>query len=99
MKLDDPQTVSQYPSLRELYAKYGAEGLTVLAFPTEQGYFEPDDDETIRAKSKEYYAFGDYPKAVVFDKVKAITANVVGLIHSIHRSICWDRAPIRSTVR
>lgn len=33
------------------------------------GWFEPDDDETVRAKSKEYYGFGDYPKSVVFDKV------------------------------
>lgn len=53
MKLDDPQTISQFPSLLEVFNKYSAAGLHVLAFPTEQGYFEPDDDETIRAKVKE----------------------------------------------
>ena len=37
MKIDDPQTVSQMPSLAELYKKYSDKGLRVLAFPTEQG--------------------------------------------------------------
>ena len=87
LKLDDPQTVSQFPALREIFDKYADAGLNVLIFPTEQvhtagqfsvtavilrllqGYFEPDDDETVRAKAKEYFGFGRYPRAVVFDKV------------------------------
>lgn len=69
MKLDDPQTTSQFPALLEMYKKYSSEGLHVLIFPSEQGYFEPDDDETCRAKAKEYYGLGDEPRAVVFDKV------------------------------
>ena len=69
MKLDDPQTSIQYPALTEIFNKYSKDGLNILVFPTEQGYYEPDDDETCRAKAKEYYGFGDYPKAVVFDKV------------------------------
>ena len=69
MKIDDPQTVLQFPTLKEIYNKYAKDGLNVHAFPTEQGWFEPDDDETCRAKAKEYYGFGDYPGAAVFDKV------------------------------
>jgi len=69
MKIDDPQTVLQFPDLLEIYNKYSSKGLNVLAFPTEQGWFEPDDDETVRAKAKEQLFFGDYPHAVVFDKV------------------------------
>jgi glutathione peroxidase len=69
MKIDDPQTVSQFPQLTEIFNKYSSEGLNVLAFPTEQGWFEPDDDETCRAKAKEFFGFGQYPAAVVFDKV------------------------------
>lgn len=71
MKIDDPQTVTQFPSLLEIYEKYSGEGLNVLGYPTEQGWFEPDDDETCREKSKVYYGFGSYPHAVIFDKVSA----------------------------
>jgi glutathione peroxidase len=69
MKIDDPQTILQFPDIMEIYKRYKSQGLNVLAFPTEQGWFEPDDDETCRAKAKEFYGFGDYPQAVVFDKV------------------------------
>lgn len=69
MKLDDPQTAFQFPGLTDLYNQYGKRGLNVLIFPTDQGWFEPDDDETCRLKAKEYYQFGDFPHAVVFDKV------------------------------
>jgi hypothetical protein len=41
-------------------------------FPSEQGWFEPDDDETCRAKVQEYFQLGDYPHAVVFDKVSIL---------------------------
>lgn len=69
MKIDDPQTVNQFPGLLEVYNKYKDQGLNVQGFPTEQGWFEPDDDETCREKSKVYYGFGDYPHASIFDKV------------------------------
>jgi len=71
MKIDDPQTVTQFPSLLEIYQKYSDQGLNVLGYPTEQGWFEPDDDETCREKAKVYYGFGSYPHAVIFDKVCA----------------------------
>lgn len=69
MKIDDPQTVLQFPDLQEIYTKYKAAGLNVHAFPTEQGWFEPDDDETCRLKAKEVFKFGDYPNSVCFDKI------------------------------
>ena len=73
MKIDDPQTVNQFPELAEIFRTYRNQGLNVHAFPTEQGWFEPDDDETCRLKAKEYYSFGDvYPNSVVFDKVSYV---------------------------
>ena len=72
MKLDDPQTSTQFPALKEIFEKYSNDGLNVLVFPSEQGYYEPDDDETCRTKAKQYYGFGDYPNAVVFDKVDVL---------------------------
>lgn len=68
MKIDDPQT-SQFSEIAEVYNRYKSEGLNALSFPSDQGWFEPDDDETVRIKGKEYYGFGDYPNAVIFDKV------------------------------
>lgn len=72
MKLDDPQTVSQFPMLVEIYEKYKSQGVNAIAFPTEQGWFEPDDDETCRLKAKEYFKFGEFPRSVVFDKVSCM---------------------------
>ena len=83
MKIDDPQTVTQFPTLLEIYKKYSPQGLNVHAFPTEQGWFEPDDDETCRAKGKEYYGFGDYPSAVVFDKVDLLGPSANPLYSAI----------------
>lgn len=37
MKIDDPQTMLQFPSINEIYAKYSKDGLNAMAFPTEQG--------------------------------------------------------------
>eukprot|EP01038_Epipyxis_sp_PR26KG_P007217 gene7217-9848_t len=83
MKIDDPQTVLQFPDLLEIYKKYSKDGLTVHAFPTEQGWFEPDDDETCRAKAIEYYGFGDYPKSVVFDKVDILGPSAHPLFNQL----------------
>lgn len=87
MKIDDPQTVTQFPNLLEIYKKYVKEGLNVHAFPTEQGWFEPDDDETVRAKSKEYYGFGNYPTSVVFDKVDLLGPSAHPLYSALTKSL------------
>ena len=87
MKIDDPQTVTQFPNLLEIYKKYKSQGLNVHAFPTEQGWFEPDDDETVRAKSKEYYGFGDYPTSVVFDKVDVLGPSAQPLYSALTKSL------------
>ena len=36
MKIDDPQTVLQFPDLLEVYKRYAGQGLNIHAFPTEQ---------------------------------------------------------------
>ena len=90
MKIDDPQTVNQFPELAEIFRTYRNQGLNVHAFPTEQGWFEPDDDETCRLKAKEYYSFGDvYPNSVVFDKVWGIHYYIIYiyLIYTINYHI------------
>lgn len=87
MKIDDPQTVTQFPNLLEIYKKYKNQGLNVHAFPTEQGWFEPDDDETVRAKSKEYYGFGNYPTSVVFDKVDILGPSAHPLYSALTKSL------------
>ena len=87
MKIDDPQTVTQFPNLLEIYKKYAKEGLNVHAFPTEQGWFEPDDDETVRAKSKEYYGFGNYPTSVVFDKVDLLGPSAHPLYSALTKTL------------
>ena len=87
MKIDDPQTVTQFPNLLEIYKKYKTQGLNVHAFPTEQGWFEPDDDETVRAKSKEYYGFGNYPTSVVFDKVDLLGPSAHPLYSALTKSL------------
>lgn len=83
MKIDDPQTSQQFPSLLEIFNKYSKDDLKVVLFPTEQGYFEPDDDETCRAKAKEYYGFGDYPRAVVFDKIDILGPSAHPLYNAL----------------
>ena len=47
-------------------------GLRVWAVPTEQGYYEPDVSELVRAKAYSQFGFGTYPTAVVFDKIDVI---------------------------
>lgn len=88
MKIDDPQTVVQFPELAEIFRKYSKEGLNVQAFPTEQGWFEPDDDEACRAKAKEYYTFGDvYPNSVVFDKIDLLGPSQHPLYKALTRAL------------
>ena len=47
-------------------------GLRVWAVPTEQGYYEPDVSELVRAKAYQQFGFGTYPTAVVFDKIDVV---------------------------
>ena len=86
MKIDDSQTQLQFPSLAEIYRKYKKEGLGVLAFPSEQGWFEPDDDETIRDKSKIYYNFGDPPQCAVFDKIDFLGPSAHPLYNALTKN-------------
>ena len=65
VKFDDPESTQQMPGLQDLVSKYASEGLHVLAFPTDQGWFEADDSNTLRIKFKQVYNFGQYPTAVV----------------------------------
>jgi glutathione peroxidase len=86
MKIDDSQTQLQFPSLAEIFRKYKKEGLGVLAFPSEQGWFEPDDDETIREKSKVYYNFGDPPQCAVFDKIDFLGPSAHPLYNALTKN-------------
>ena len=43
VKFDDPETLEALPGLKKLLSAFAADGLHVLAFPTDQGWFEPDD--------------------------------------------------------
>ena len=58
-----------------LLEKYGSSGAHVLAFPTDQGWFEPYENNALRLNFKSTYDFGQYPTAVVFDKVRARAAH------------------------
>ncbi|CAM9145126.1 unnamed protein product [Discosporangium mesarthrocarpum] len=83
-KIDDPESLKQMPSITKIAQRYANEGLTVLLFPTDQGYFEPDEDRVVRVKFYQFYGFGQYPRAVVFDKV-----DIVGnTIHPFYRYLC-----------
>eukprot|EP00597_Dinobryon_sp_UTEXLB2267_P005590 CAMPEP_0170080412 /NCGR_PEP_ID=MMETSP0019_2-20121128/16563_1 /TAXON_ID=98059 /ORGANISM="Dinobryon sp., Strain UTEXLB2267" /LENGTH=185 /DNA_ID=CAMNT_0010294383 /DNA_START=375 /DNA_END=932 /DNA_ORIENTATION=+ len=98
MKIDDPQTVLQFPDLLEIFNKYADKGLNVLAFPTEQGWFEPDDDETVRAKAKEQMNFGRYPNAVVFDKVDILGPSANPLYSALTKELATPNGYGRITL-
>lgn len=83
-KIDDPESLHQMPAITKLAAKYGSDGLNVLLFPTDQGYFEADEDRVVRIKYYQYYGFGQYPRAVVFDKVDIVGST----IHPFYRYLC-----------
>lgn len=70
--MDDPLAGMNLVSLRYLTSKYFTSGLRVWAFPTDQGYYEPDVAELIRAKAYQQFGFGQYPAAIVFDKVDVL---------------------------
>ncbi|CAM9916528.1 unnamed protein product [Ectocarpus sp. 12 AP-2014] len=83
-KLDDPEALHQMPGITKLASEYSKDGLNVLLFPTDQGTFEADEDRVVRIKFYQFYGFGQYPKAVVFDKI-----DIVGnTIHPFYRYLC-----------
>jgi glutathione peroxidase len=75
VKFDDPITLDMMPALTDLHDRYSKEGLHVLSFPTDQGWFEADDDDSLRLKFKQVYGFGRYPSAVVLDKADLLGTN------------------------
>jgi len=79
VKLDDPETLDQLPALNALHSRLAPDGLHVLAFPTDQGWFEADDSNTLRLKFKSVYGFGQFPSAVVFDKADLLGGNALPL--------------------
>ena len=72
IKMDDPIAGENFNALRYVAREYAERGLRVWAFPTEQGYYEPDVSELVRAKAYQQFGFGTYPTAVVFDKIDVI---------------------------
>jgi len=83
-KIDDPASLQQMPALVAVTQLYGKKGLGVLAFPTDQGYFEPDDNDVIRIKNYQFHGFGQYPIAVMFDKI-----DIVGnTAHPLYKFLC-----------
>ncbi|KAJ1454456.1 thioredoxin-like protein [Pelagophyceae sp. CCMP2097] len=88
IKMDDPQAGQNFQALRAMAATYYEQGLRIWAFPTDQGYFEPDVAEMVRAKAYQSYGFGQYPTAVVFDKI-----DIVGkTTHPLYRRLTTELA-------
>jgi len=69
LKTDDPEGTRQLPPLAYLTTKYASKGLRVLAFPTDQGWYEPEVSDIVRLRALQTFGFGAFPNAVVFDKV------------------------------
>ena len=79
VKFDDPETVKQLPNLQGFVDSYAKQGLRVLAFPTDQGWFEADDSDSLRLKFKSTFGFGQFPVAMVFDKADLLGGNAIPL--------------------
>jgi len=87
VKYDDPETTAQLPALQGLVETYSKQGLRVLAFPTDQGWFEADDSATLRLKFKQAFNFGQYPVAMVFDKADLLGSNSLPLYSWLTRAL------------
>ena len=79
VKYDDPVTLEMLPGLKVMLEKFSQKGLHVLAFPTDQGWFEAEDSNTLRLMFKSTYDFGQFPEAVVFDKADLLGTNALPL--------------------
>jgi glutathione peroxidase-family protein len=83
-KLDDPIAMQQMPDITAAAGKYGREGLHVLIVPTDQGYFEADEDRVVKIKFYQFHGFGQYPVAAVLDKT-----DIVGnTAHPLYKYMC-----------
>lgn len=87
VKFDDPVTLDQMPGFKTLLKQYAASGLNVLAFPTDQGWFEALDSDTLRLQFKSVYDFGQFPTAVVFDKADILGGNAMPLYSWITKAL------------
>lgn len=74
VKLDDPETITQVPSLRSLVSKYAEQGLNVICVATDQGDYEPDDSATVRIKLAQQYGLASSSKGpvIVTDKTDIV---------------------------
>jgi glutathione peroxidase len=77
-------TLQQMPDITAAAGKYGREGLHVLIVPTDQGYFEADEDRVVKIKFYQFHGFGQYPVAAVLDKT-----DIVGnTAHPLYKYMC-----------
>lgn len=75
IKQDDPVARKAIPELISLAAKYGrgdTSSLTIIATPTDQGYFEPDTSQLIRLKLESEYGYGINPSTILTDKMNML---------------------------
>jgi glutathione peroxidase len=80
IKQDDPVARKIIPELISLATKYGrgeSAALTIVACPTDQGYFEPDTSQLLRLKLQSEYGFGINPNTIVVDKVNLLGTGAV----------------------
>jgi glutathione peroxidase-family protein len=83
-KLDDPASQQQMPAIVQAVQKYGPQGLHILIVPSDQGYFEPDEDRVVKIKFFQFHGFGQYPVATVVDKT-----DIVGnTAHPLYKYLC-----------
>jgi len=87
VKTTDPITIQQMPAITDLHDKYAPQGLSVLGFPTDQGWFEEDESDTLRLKLKQTFDFGKYPSAVVFDKADLLGENALPLYNYVTNAL------------
>ena len=78
-KFADPISLDQMPAIAAMADKYADKGLNVLLFPTNQGWFEGDDSNTLRLMFKQNFDFGRYPTSVVFDKMDLLGSQALPL--------------------
>lgn len=87
VKNDDPEALKQYPALAYLNKKYYTDGLRILAFPTDQGWYEPEVSEIVRQRALQAFGFGQFPYAVVFDKVDILGSTSHPLYNYLMRAL------------
>ena len=76
IKQDDPTARKAIPELISLAAKYKG-AVSIVACPTDQGYFEPDTSQLIRLKLASEYGYGINPSTCTTDKVNLLGTGAV----------------------